>query len=113
MKNTALKILLFSQTMLVLAYTIYVGSKDGWGLLQIFINDITSLTWNGQFDLDFSSYLSLSGIWIMWRNRFSIGSILFGIVATIMGIIVFAPYLLYLLYKENGNLHKVLLGDNL
>jgi hypothetical protein len=47
----------------------------------------------------------------MWRNKFSISSIIFAVIATIIGIIVFAPYLLYLLTKEKGDLKKVLLGD--
>jgi hypothetical protein len=47
----------------------------------------------------------------MWRNKFSAKSIAIGFIAMILGIIAFAPYLLFLLIKENGNLKKVLLGD--
>jgi hypothetical protein len=32
-------------------------------------------------------------------------------VAMILGIIVFAPYLLYLISKEKGNLKTILIGD--
>ena len=61
--------------------------------------------------LDFSSYLILSGLWVMWRNKFSPKSILTAIIAMIVGIMVFAPYLLYLVIKENGDIKKVLIGE--
>jgi hypothetical protein len=110
-KNFALKSLLLMQTLAVLVYTIYAVKNEGWDLFQIFTTNMMSLNWNGQFNLDFSCYLTLSGIWIMWRNKFTISSVFMGIVAMIMGIIVFAPYLLYLLIVEKGNIKKVLLGE--
>lgn len=109
--QTLLKSLLIIQTIALLVYTGFAIKNEGWTLFTIFTNDITALNWNGQFNLDFSCYLTLSGIWIMWRNKFSISSIIFAVIATIIGIIVFAPYLLYLLTKEKGDLKKVLLGD--
>jgi len=47
----------------------------------------------------------------MWRNKFSASSIIIAVIATIIGIMVFAPYVLYLVQKEDGDLKKVLLGD--
>jgi hypothetical protein len=115
MKNTnnytLLKSLLALQTVAILVYTALSVRNEGWDLFTIFVNNLTSLTWNGQFNLDFSSYLLLSGLWILWRNKFSPASLLIGGVATILGILFFAPYLLYLLYVENGDLRKVLVGD--
>lgn len=117
MKNTnnytLLKSLLALQTVAIFVYTALSVRNEGWDLFTIFVNNLTSLTWNGQFNLDFSSYLLLSGLWILWRNKFSPASLLIGGVATILGILFFAPYLLYLLYIENGDLRKVLVGrDN-
>ncbi len=109
--QTVLKSLLIIQTLALIAYTIYAVSNESWNLFQIFTANITALNWNGQFNLDFSCYLTLSGIWIMWRNKFSTSSIVIAIVAMIIGIMAFAPYLLYLLTKENGDLRKVLLGE--
>ncbi len=109
--QNVLKSLLIVQTFGLLVYTMYVGANDGFIFLQVAINNALSLTWNGQFALDFSCYLVLSGLWIMWRNKFAPASVVFAVVAMIMGIVVFAPYLLYLLNKENGNLKQVLLGD--
>jgi len=111
--QTLLKALLILQALALLAYTIYVGTNEGWNFLQVTKTNIFSMGWNGQFALDFSCYLVLSGVWIMWRNKFSATSILIALIAMIIGIIVFAPYLLYLLLKENGNIEKVLVGDRI
>jgi hypothetical protein len=111
MKNNKLfKALLIGQTLL-LAYTILAFKNEGPNLFDIFLSNIQSLKWNGQFNLDFSCYLTLSGLWMMWRNKFTPSSIVFGIVAMILGIIVFAPYILYVLTKENGDLKKLLIGN--
>jgi hypothetical protein len=108
--NNFLKGLLIVQTVLVLFYTGLAFKNDGTDLLGVFLYNIQSVNWNGQFNLDFSCYLVLSGLWIVWRDKFSTSSIVVGLVASIIGIIVFAPYLLYLIIKEKGNLKKVLLG---
>lgn len=110
-KMTILKLLLTIQTLGLVIYTTYAIKNEGWTLFQIVVNNITSFSWNGQFNLDFSCYLALSGIWILWRNKFSISSIICALVAMIVGIMAFAPYLLYLLAKEKGNIKNVLLGD--
>jgi hypothetical protein len=109
-KQPFLKIFLVLQTLAVLVYTFFAFQNEGSNLLQVFVTNIMALQWNGQFNLDFSCYLLLSGLWIMWRNHFSASSILLSIVATIIGIMVFAPYLLYLLFREKGDLKKVLVG---
>ena len=110
-KHLFLKSLLIVQTILLIGYTIYAAQGNGWDLLQVFVQNILSLSWNGQFNLDFSSYLTLSALWIMWRNQFSIKSVAIGIIAMIIGFMVFAPYLLYLLTIEKGDLKKVLIGN--
>lgn len=107
-----LKALLVLQTLGVLAYTIYVGTNDGWNFAQIALSNIHSLGWNGQFTLDFSCYLVLSGCWIAWRQQFSLPAVVIASVAAVLGIVVFAPYVLYLLKQERGDLRKVLLGKH-
>ncbi|SDL80363.1 hypothetical protein [Chryseobacterium taihuense] len=106
-----LKILLSILTLVVLVYTILVFQKEGADLFSVFLDNVKSINWSGQFNLDFSSYLTLSALWIMWRNRFSMSSIVIAIVAGIIGIIVFAPYVLVLLIQEKGDLKKVLVGN--
>lgn len=109
--QTLLKSLVITQTLALLVYTAFAIKNEGWTLFHIFTNNVTALNWNGQFNLDFSCYLTLSGIWIMWRSKFSVSSIILAAIAMIIGIIVFAPYLLYLLIKEKGNVYKILLGE--
>lgn len=110
-KQTFLKALLLTQTLAILAYTYLAFQNEGANLLQIFLQNIKSLNWNGQFNLDFLCYLMLSGLWIMWRNKFSAKSIGIGSLAMILGTVVFAPYILFLLFQEKGDIKKVLTGD--
>lgn len=110
--NPFLRSLLVVLSLGVLSYTLVAFSNEGPNLFPVFLNDALSGTWRGQFNVDFTSYLILSGIWIMWRNKFKPSSIVIGMVASIVGIIVFAPYVLYLLTKENGDVRKVLVGEN-
>ncbi len=110
-KNSFFKTLLVVQTMGVLAYTFIAFQKEGVTLFDVFLVNIKSLTWTGQFNLDFLCYLTLSGLWIMWRNKFTGKSILIGTFAMILGIVFFGPYLLWLIFKENGDLKRVLVGD--
>lgn len=110
-KQLFLKALLVIQALALLAYTVYAGSLNGWSFLDVVIQNVQGLNWNGQFTLDFSCYLMLTALWIMWRSKFNIASIIIGIIAMTLGIVFFAPYLLYLLVKEDGDLKRVLIGD--
>ena len=107
-----LKAILVVQIVVLLTATVAAVQQQGWNLFTIFLANVTALNWNGQFNLDFSCYLMLSGLWIMWRNRFTPAAIIGGAFAMVAGILAFAPYLLYLLVAEKGNLEKVLLGKN-
>jgi hypothetical protein len=110
-KQLPLVILLVFMTLAVFILTVLAFQREGAGLFRVFIGNIRAAGWNGQFNADFSSYLTLSGLWIMWRNRFTASSIILGLAAMILGIIVFAPYILFSLNREKGDLGKVLLGD--
>lgn len=105
-----LKIILLAQTAILLAYTFLAFAQEGPVLFQTFIGNIASGTWSGQFNLDFLCYLMLSGLWIMWRQKYSAASVLIALAAMILGIVFFAPYLLLLIYKEKGDLKRVLTG---
>ena len=111
MNNSFFKTLLVIQTIGLLAYTLLAYQAEGATLFSVFINNVTSLNWSGQFNLDFMCYLTLSGFWIMWRNQFTGKSIWLGISAMVLGILLFAPYLLWLTNKENGDLKRVLIGS--
>ncbi len=55
----------------IAAYTLVVASNHGLNLLPIFLGDIAKLEWPGQFNLDFTCMLALSGFWVSWRHQFS------------------------------------------
>lgn len=93
-------------------YTAVVVSNYGMGLLPIFFGDIFSLTWPGQFNLDFIFMLSLSALWVGWRHQFSVGGLALGFLAFIGGASFLTVYLLILSYKAEGDMKKVLLGSH-
>lgn len=109
--NGLFKTLLIVQTIGLLIYTFYAFQSEGADLFGVFAKNVLSLNWSGQFNLDFLCYLTLSGFWIMWRNKFKTNSIFLGLVAMVLGIVMFAPYLIWLTTKENGNIKRVLVGD--
>lgn len=105
-----LKILLLVQTAGVLVYTALTVGSEGWNFLAVALQNVSSLNWSGQFALDFSCYLTLSGLWIMWRGRFGAAAVMAGLLAMIFGILFFAPYLLWLIVHAKGDLKEVLVG---
>lgn len=110
-KNNLFKTILIVQTVGLLIFTFFAFQTDGANLFGVFIDNVLSLNWSGQFNLDFLCYLTLSGVWIMWRSKFAPKSILLGAVAMVLGIVIFAPYLLWLTNRENGDIKRILIGN--
>ena len=108
---TAFRILLILLFINIVAFTITASNATGWNLVSVFINDIKAMSWNGQFNVDFSSYLALSALWIAWRHRFSGPGIAMALVALVMGIMVFAPYVLIASMKAKGDVRQLVLGE--
>lgn len=111
-KTPFLFLLLFLQLTFILVFSLSAFQKQGPNLFQFFIENIVAMDWNGQFNIDFICYLMLSGFWIIWRSKFTIISIFIGSLAMVLGIIFFAPYLMYLLHKSDGNLKLMFLGEH-
>jgi hypothetical protein len=93
-------------------YTAAVITTEGLSLLPVFFGDLLSLTWRGQFNLDFAAYLMLSGLWIAWRGGFAGGAIALGVAASLLGMLLFAPYLLYLCARCKGDPRTLLIGEH-
>jgi hypothetical protein len=91
-------------------YTLIVGSNHGWNLLPIFFSDIGEMKWPGQFNLDFTTFLSLSGIWVAWRHQYTPGGIALGVIAFFGGMMFLAPYLLYASVQSAGDAKVLFLG---
>ncbi len=106
----AFRIYLVAVIVCLYAYTMMVGLNHGWNLLPIFFGDMLAMTWPGQFNADFMSFLMLSGLWLAWRHRFSPGGLALGVLGIFGGMAVLAPYLLYASYQANGDARVLLLG---
>ncbi len=91
-------------------YTMIVGLNHGWNLLPVFFGDMATMTWPGQFNFDFMSFLTLSGLWLAWRHQFSPGGLALGILGLFGGMMVLAPYLLFASLRANGDVKVLLLG---
>lgn len=107
---SSLRLLLIAVFLGVAAYTVAVVAIEGFNLLPQFFNPMFALTWQGQFNTDFATYLILSGLWMAWRSGFTRGSIALGILAPPLGILFFAPYLIFLIGQTGGDPKKFLLG---
>ncbi|MDA0267158.1 MAG: hypothetical protein O2890_03945 [Cyanobacteria bacterium] len=95
----------------IVAYTLIVGVTQGWNLIPVFFGDLAAMTWPGQFNFDFTCFLVLSGLWIAWRHQFSPGGVALGLIATVGGILVVAPYLLLATFQASGDMPVLLLGQ--
>lgn len=107
---TGFRPVLIAMTALIVVYTVAAVANGGINLITPFLTPILALNWQGQFNIDFTCYLVLSGIWMAWRGGFTGGSIALGILAPPLGILFFAPYLLFLASKSNGDPRRLLLG---
>jgi hypothetical protein len=89
-----LRFLLFIQAAVLIFYTVIVVTNEGWDFITVAIKNTTAFSWSGQFGLDFTCYLMLSGLWVAWREKFTISSIILGLIVMFLGILIFAPTVL-------------------
>jgi hypothetical protein len=92
------------------AYTMVVGLRHGWNLLPIFFGDLAAMTWPGQFNADFMTFLMLSGLWLTWRHHFSATGLALGVLGVFGGMMVLAPYLVFASLRADGDVNVLLLG---
>jgi hypothetical protein len=95
----------------IVSYTAVTMANYGTNLMPIFFGDMASLTWPGQFNLDFFTFLLLSGLWVAWRNHFTPAALAMAFVAVIFGMLFLSIYLLYLISKTGGDMRVILLGE--
>ena len=106
----AFRILLIIMFACIVGYTAIVVVNHGWNLLAVFFGDMAAMTWAGQFNVDFTCFLALSGLWLAWRHHFSPGGLALGVLGFFGGIMVLAPYLFLSSFKANGDMKVLLLG---
>jgi len=108
-----LRFLLFIQAAVLIFYSVIVVANEGWDFVSVALQNTADFSWSGQFGLDFTCYLMLSGLWVAWRGKFTASSIALGLVVMLLGIIVFAPTVLYFLFQTDGDIQKMLLGKRI
>lgn len=91
---TVLRYILFLILLIILPYTAVVIWLNGMNYFPVFFAPLGAFGWQGQFNIDFACYLTLSGLWIAWRHNFSSMGIIFGIISVGGGLIFFAIYLI-------------------
>ncbi|MEQ8366168.1 MAG: hypothetical protein RIB61_05615 [Roseicyclus sp.] len=96
---------------LIAVFTIAAVTREGADLLTPFVGPVLTMGWQGQFHVDFALYLIASALWVAWRSRFSGSGIVMALICGVMGMIVLAPYLLYLSYMSKGDMAVLLTGD--
>lgn len=94
-------------------YTLLVIPQHGVNFIPGFVGDLMALDWRGQVNLDFITYLVLSALWVVWRHRFSTLGMVVAMAVMVGAMILFAPYLLYAMYRAKGDIKALLLGENI
>ena len=95
----------------IVVYTVFVAMEHGLGLFAVFFGDIAEAGWPGQFNLDFLGMLMLSGFWMAWRNHFTPGGLVLGVGGLLLGAPFLTLYLFILSQQTNGDVKRMLLGD--
>ena len=95
---------------IIVAYTAVVVAHHGLGLLPIFFGDIAKMEWPGQFNVDFSGFLLLSGLWLAWRHEFSALGVALGVLAVFGGMPLLSAYLFFASRRVDGDWAALLLG---
>ncbi len=106
----SLRIFLAAYLAALLVYTFIVIADHGLNLFPVFFGDLARQDWAGQFNLDFSGFLLLSGIWTVWRGNFAPAAFALGVLAVFGGMLFLSIYLLYLIHAERGDIKRILLG---
>lgn len=107
---TFLRTLCIALFAILAIYTITVIFNHGANLVPVFLADLFSGTWTGQFVLDFTTYLLLSALWVAWRHHFTPVGIGLGVLAGVGGMLVFSIYLIVAIGAARGDMRVLLLG---
>ena len=107
---TVFRLLLAAMLATILLYTAQVMLVHGGDLIPVFFGDIAKMGWPGQFNTDFSCFLLLSGLWVAWRNQFSVAGLLLAALAAFGGMLFLSIYLLILSFRTGNDLAAMLLG---
>lgn len=94
----------------IFGYTAIVSANHGFGLFEVFFGDIAAMGWPGQFNVDFTSFLMLSAIWLAWRHHFSPVGMALGLMGFFGGGLFLSVYLFLASLRSKGDMKELLLG---
>lgn len=108
----ALRIILVVVWAVVLWSTVLAIHSDGLAMsADVFSSDLLAGNWRSQFNIDLLSHMLLVGIWVAWRQKFSILGLFLGLLSINGGLFTLI-YVLILTVAHKGDLNKVLMGKN-
>jgi len=112
-RNHVLLFRVFLATCLIAiaGYTAVTIAHHGINLLPVFFGDMAEMGWPGQFNLDFTTFLLLAGLWVSWRHHFSATGVVLGLVAVVGGMLFLSIYLLIHSFRTQGDVRALLLGE--
>ena len=108
---TAFRLFLAALGLTILLYTLPVIANHGMDLLPVFFGDIAKMDWPGQFNVDFSTFLLMTMLWVAWRNGFSVPGLLLACLVPVGGGMFTSGYLLFLTFSLKGDMAAILLGS--
>lgn len=107
---TAFRFFLAAIGLTILFYTLPVVAHHGMDLLPVFFGDIAKMEWPGQFNVDFSSFLLMTMLWVAWRNGFSVPGLMLALLVPVGGGMFTSFYVLFLTFSLKGDITALLLG---
>jgi len=105
-----LRLFLLLSTVAIYLLTIIAVKNYGFNWPAVALNDILSLNWRAQFDIDFIVYLVIFAIWVVWREGGATKAYLLGALSIFLGGMFGFPYIIYASYIARGNPKALLLG---
>ena len=106
----ALQAFLALRTLALVAYTGFAMLNEGISFLPAYAAGVAGMGWHGQFTLDFTVYLALSGLWVAWRHRFSGKGFALAVIVSLGGLCLMGPYLLWASFTSQ-DVEALLLGE--
>jgi hypothetical protein len=107
----AFRVLLAAIFATIVVYTSIVIGDHGMGLFPVFFGDIARMGWPGQFNVDFTGFLVLSGLWLAWRHHFSPMGLALGVLGFFGGAPVLTAYLFVASFAARGDVEELLMGS--
>lgn len=110
MKSIALKLILLVFTVLIYVVSVRAVQQMGWDEANVFVTDFAH-PWRAQFNTDFSLHVVLIMGWVFWREGHPLGRVLCCLGCLMGGVFTF-PYLLVSLWRSQGDVRKLMLGQH-